>query len=273
MVQAALTNLFAGTYQLLVAQEVPSTESAALMTTMLPGGSRDWRSAFFDTTDTMDNGVWYRSGITMRDAFPLFVTSGRDSAGRLVPDLTRTTHPPVVAQIEAGDFDFTLINLHLTFADGDTTQSTNELRQVLNYLDWYFAQPDHDPDVVVCGDFNTPSALSGQTGRNGITLDAVFDQDPRFQVGERRFVVTVHQPTSRSPASNGGLPANNYDHCVLSADTMEEFIQARRVATTILTDHPDDPEERLTSDHFPIVAFFRTRGDRVALDRRRTLRP
>jgi hypothetical protein len=54
---------------------------------------------------------------------------------------------------------------------------------------------------------------------------------------------------------------------------MEEFIQARRVATSILTDHPEDPEARLTSDHFPVVAFFKTRGDGISLDRRKTIRP
>jgi len=43
-------------------------------------------------------------------------------------------------------------------------------------------------------------------------------------------------------------------------------VQARRVSTNILTDNVDDPEQRLTSDHFPIVAFFRTIGEGVGLD-------
>jgi hypothetical protein len=104
-------------------------------------------------------------------------------------------------------------------------------------------------------------------------LDDVFDQDPRFQTGERRFAVTVHEPTSRSPVSGGGGPARNYDHCVVSADVLEEFIQARRVSTNILTDHAEDPEVRLTSDHFPIVALFKTRGEGISLDLRRRIRP
>jgi hypothetical protein len=66
---------------------------------------------------------------------------------------------------------------------------------------------------------------------------------------------------------------SNYDHCVLSADTLEEFIQARRVDTEILTSHPEDPEVRLTSDHFPVVAFFRTSGEGVVPDRRSRIRP
>jgi uncharacterized protein (TIGR03437 family) len=273
MVKAALASMFGGTYQILAAQEIPNAESADLLRTLLPGGAPTWQAWFSDTTDSMDSGYWYRMGITLRDAFTLFVGDQKDASGRFIPDTTRTTHPPVVAQFEAGDFDFTLINLHLTFADGDTSESVRELRYVLDYLDWYFKQPEHDPDVIVCGDFNIPSALSGQTGRGGITLDSAFDQDPRFQSGERRFVVTVHQPTSRGSAASGGEPASNYDHCVLSADTMEEFVQARRVDTSILTDHPEDPEARLTSDHFPVVAFFKTKGEGVSLDGRRTIRP
>jgi endonuclease/exonuclease/phosphatase family metal-dependent hydrolase len=177
-----------------------------------------------------------------------------------------------VAQYQIDDFDFTLITVHLTFADGRTSESARELRSVLDYLDWYFRQPDHDPDVIVCGDFNMPSKLSGQTA-SGIVLDNIFDSDGRFSAGERRFVVTVHEPTSRRAASAGGGPANNYDHCVLSIDTLEEFVQARRVATNVLTDDPDDPEVRLTSDHFPIIAFFRTRGPGIAPDKKMALRP
>ena len=273
MVSSALGSMFGGSYQILAAQEISNSESAEFLRTMLPGGSSVWDSAFTDTTDSMDNGFWYKSSAFLRDSFLLLTTDRRDSAGRVITDEARALHPPRVAQFQVGDFDFTLITLHLTFADGDTAESVREFRGILDYLDWYFTQPDHDPDVIVCRDFNTPSLLSGQTGRNGITLDEVFDKDPRFQTGERRFAVTVHDPTSRSSAVSGGGPARNYDHCVVSADALEEFVQARLVSTNILTDHPEDPEARLTSDHFPIVAFFKTRGEGISLDLLRRIRP
>ncbi len=273
MVSAALSKLFGGTYQILAAQEIPNAESAQLLRSLLPVGPAVWTGSFFDSMDSMDNGFWFRGVVALKDATLILTTGERDSSGRMVADSGLSLHPPEVGHFQVGDFDFTLITLHLTFADGDTVESVRELRRVLDYLDWYFGQPDHDPDVIVCGDFNIPSRLSGQQGRTGITLDAVFDQDARFQIGERRFVVTVHQPTSRSSAANGGIPVNNYDHCVLSADTMEEFIQARRISTNILTDHPEDPEVRLTSDHFPVVAFFRTKGEGVVPDLRGRIRP
>lgn len=263
MVGAALGRMFGGTYQLLAAQEVANSAHAAMLQSLLPSGTARWRYSFFDTTDGQDNGLWYQRGILVRNAVPLFVTGQISSTGRLVTDPARAVHPPLAAHVAAGDFDFTFITLHLTFAEGDTQESARELRVLLDFLDEYFRAPGHDPDVILCGDFNIPSRLSGQTGRNGITLDPIFDDDPRFQSGERRFVVTVHEPTSRNSL---GSPVSNYDHCVFSADVMEELIQARRAATEILTDHPDDPEVTLTSDHFPIVAFFATKGERVARD-------
>src|SRR5688572_17201692 len=251
MVKSALASMFSGTYQILAAQEIPNAVAAQFLGTMVPGGLASWDYWMTDTNDDMDNGFWFQKSVVLRDSFPLFTTSRTDSSGRVVTDPARSLHPPKVAQFEAGDFDFTLINLHLTFADGDTRESAREMGFVLDYLDWYFNQPDHDPDVIVCGDFNIPSRASSQTGRAGLTLDGIFEADGRFREGDRRFAITVHQPTSRSSAANEGRPANNYDHCAVSVDALEEFIQARRVDTRILTDHPDDPEVRLTSDHFP----------------------
>ncbi len=232
----------------------------------MPGGASAWSASFLDTTDRQDNGFWIRPTVRIGDERTLLATSMFDGSGRTFTDPSRSVHPPRAAHFTVGNFDFTLITLHLTFAGGDTSESAREMGVLLDYLDDYFQQPGHDPDVIIAGDFNIPSRLSGQTGSGGITLDPIFDQDPRFQVGERRFVVTVHEPTSRRSLANGGVPANNFDHFVLSADTLEELVQARRVSTDILTAHPEDPEERLTSDHFPVVAFFRTAGAGIGRD-------
>lgn len=271
MVRNALAGLFSGTYQFLSAQEIPNSESADLLKTLLPSTGASWTTSFVDTSDSMDNGMWSRSTVTINDYFPLFTTDRRDASGRIVTDESRAAHPPVVAHASIDDFDFTFIGVHLTFADGNTSESMRELENVKGFLDTYFRTPSHDPDVIICGDFNTPSLLSGQSGRSGITLDDAFANDARFQTGERRFAITIHDPTSRSSAS--GAPASNYDHCVVSADTLEEFIQARRVQTNILTNDPEDPEARLTSDHLPVVAFFKTRGEGISLDLSGKVRP
>ena len=155
MGQAALSSLFTGTYQLLAAQAIPSSASAQLLRSLLPGGTTAGQGSFYYTSDTMDKGFWYRTGITLRDSFPLFVTSETDSSGRLITDRSRSVHPPQVAQFEVGDFDFTLIPVHLTFADGDPSASVRELGEILGSLDWSFSRPDHDPAVTVSGDCTT----------------------------------------------------------------------------------------------------------------------
>ncbi|MBI4903690.1 MAG: lamin tail domain-containing protein [Acidobacteria bacterium] len=268
MVREALQRMFSGTYQVLAAQEIPNEASAEFLRSLLPGGAEAWRASFIDTPDSMNNGIWYRSGVVVRDSLALYADSEPDASGK-----PRSEHPPHVANLVAGDFDFTLISLHLTFADGDTRESVRELRHVLDYLDRYFSHPDHDPDAVVCGDFNISSSHSDDEAPFGVYLDRVFDGDPRFQSGERRFATTVTRGTSRRTRQNGSVPNRNLDHWVVSADALEEFVQARRVDPEVLLGHPEDPEERLTSDHFPIAAFFRLRGEGVARDNRTAIRP
>jgi uncharacterized protein (TIGR03437 family) len=96
MVATALGTLFSGTYQLLAAQEIPNSEAADYLRTLLPGGSSTWQASFFDTSDSMDNGFWYRRSITLRDSFPLYAHS--DGSGRLMNDSSKAVHPPQVAQ-------------------------------------------------------------------------------------------------------------------------------------------------------------------------------
>lgn len=266
MVEDALKRAFQGTYSLLAAQEISGSANSQVLLDLLPDELGNWTASFVDTTDTQDNGFWFRSPASVADERTLFTTSLTDASGRLVSDPVRAVHPPRAAHFKVGDFDFTHITVHLTFADGNTGESVREMKVLLDYLDEYFATPGHDPDVIISGDFNIPSRLSGQTGSGGVVLDQVFEEDQRFQIGERRFVTLVHEPTSRKSLANGGSPASNYDHFVVSADSLEELVLARRVSTDVLTEDPDDPEQRLTSDHFPIVAFFRTRGADIGLD-------
>lgn len=266
MVRDALSKIFAGTYQILAAQEISSTDNADVLKNMLPGGPAVWDYAFFDTTDTMDNGLWYRTDVAVGSPQVLFATSQMSSTGKIVTDTSRAFHPPIAAHVAIGDFDFTLIGVHFVYEDGNTEESAREMRVLLDYLDEYFKTPGHDPDLVLCGDFNIPSAASGQTGRSGLTLERVIAADSRFSSGERRLTVLVSEPTTRSSAAAGGLPVNNYDNIIISADVAEELLAAQRLPTDVLTDHPADPEERLTSDHFPLASVFRTWGPGVGRD-------
>jgi hypothetical protein len=133
MVSRALGTMFSGTYQLLSAQEVPNSDSAEVLRTLLPISTGGWSTRFIDTTDPMDNGIWSRTATTIDAYFPLFVTDRQDGSGRLITDATRALHPPVVAHVGIGDFDFTFIGVHLTYADGDTSESVQEMENVRSH--------------------------------------------------------------------------------------------------------------------------------------------
>jgi endonuclease/exonuclease/phosphatase family metal-dependent hydrolase len=266
MVRDTLKRMLGGTFQIIAAQEIPSQPSSQLLVGLLPEESGPWQQAFVDTTSTMDNGFWFQTDTaTLNRNEVLFTTDDKDAQGRLVRDEDRAFHPPHVAHFTVGDFDFTIITLHLTFQGGAAEESRREMAVVLDYLTEYFDTEGHDPDVIICGDFNLPSFASGETA-DGLTLDQIIEDDGRFSDTLRRLHVFVDEKTSRSPVSGGGLPSRNYDHFVLSEDCLEEFVSARRFAPEILTDDPRDPEETRTSDHFPIVAIFRTSGENVQRD-------
>jgi hypothetical protein len=261
MLRTAMGAIYSGTFDLLAAQGVPGNLQAGSLQRLLPGGAGQWGRVFYDTTSGLDNGIWHRSNLVkLTGGFALDVL--QTESGRLLHDANRAVYPPVVGHYQAGDFDFTLVSLHLFSANGKTDRVAGELTRVLDYLDWYFNQSGHDPDVLLCGDFGLPSALSGETV-DGQTLDGLLEADARFGEGERRFVVLGHEPTERYTDGRAYL---NADHCLCSVDALEELVQVRRVSPTLLTDNPADPAERLTSNHFPVAAFFRTAGEGVELD-------
>jgi hypothetical protein len=61
----ALGEMYGGTYQLLAAQEISSADHSAKLRELLPGPAADWSASFTDSTSTMDNGYWFRDGVTV----------------------------------------------------------------------------------------------------------------------------------------------------------------------------------------------------------------
>ena len=170
LVKSALNRAFAGTYNLLAAEEVPNTGSAQFLQTLLPGFATTWTTNFFDTSDPMDNGTWFRNVAILRDSFALFTTGAQDVEGRASAETDKAVHPPQVAQFAVGDFDFTLITVHLTFADGDTAES--HARCAIPIRIGISTQPPR-PDVLIRRP-QYPVLLSGTIGKDGITLDQVI---------------------------------------------------------------------------------------------------
>jgi len=230
----------------LAAQEVANDKGAATLQEMLPQ-SGDWQQSFQQTDDSMNNGFWVRD-------------TKIDCQGLLFEDRGLSQHPARVAHMRRGDFDFTIITVHLSFDGGHADSSGGELDHVLDWLQAYFAKPGADPDVIVVGDFNLPSRAGRSKGK-GIAVEDFIDQ---WRAGGHRlpeFVTLVDKPTSRSH----GDPAHNYDHFLLSkhlAQTAYVDGSADRVPDAVIEAIRAIEAQKsvLISDHFPVQARFYTSG-------------
>jgi exonuclease III len=235
--------------KILAAQEIANKEGASTLSEMLSADREDWRQSFKDTRDSQDNGFWTRGGVRVDCERPLF------------SDPALSVHPAHFAHMRVGDFDFTLITLHLTYQKGNAESSVAELRHVLDWLREYLPKRGADPDVVITGDFNLPTRKGkGESARGGsgawTALEDVIDEYPMFR-GEG-VAALVDEPTSRSH----GETANNYDHFLITRHLRSgAYIEgsARRRPADIL-----EAIERLhsvqVSDHLPIAAEFRSGG-------------
>jgi len=261
--------------KILAIQELAQDGGADKFSGLLPGGSDRWNQAFQDTSDAQDNGFYTQNQVEVH--WEQFLFASQDSSGRWRPDRDAMQHPARVAHMRVGDFDFTLITLHLTFRGGETDATVAELRNVLDWLEAYFKDPENDPDVVITGDFNLPTA-AGRTGSKP-ALEEIIAQYPVFgpaydEKGRRvpsptELFCLVDEPTSRA----SGQPARNYDHFILSGDTYhEEYVagSAGRMPAEFI--HSVERAHSVyVSDHYPISSGFIYKnvandGSRIRLD-------
>jgi len=242
--------------KVLALQEIANDEGRDIFAENLPGGSDRWNPSFQNTNDAQDNGFFTQHQVQVDCEQFMYAKIGEDGRWRSDPD--RIRHPVRVSHMKVGNFDFTLINLHLTFAKGDANASLREFNQVLAWLTNYFTDPNSDPDVIITGDFNLNSA----------TLHAALQQWPQFRYNfdengqpvatPTTMVTLVSEPTSRSR----GVPKNNYDHFIMTADTyLEEYVPGSAGAMNPgLLQSIEEENEVYVSDHLPISSGFFTSG-------------
>ncbi len=270
--QAILGHMFSEgrSAQVLAVQEVAHAAGAENFTGLLPGGADRWNLSFEDSKDSQDNGFYTLKGVEVDCDRLLFLGTG--TAGEEA-DKGRSLHPARMAHVRVGDFDFTIITLHLTYQDGDADASKRELKEILKWLEGYFATKGHDPDVILVGDFNLPTrrgkSLSNRASEGGwMPVEDILEEHPLFRreldrQGRRKAKATeltafVDELTSR----HQGEPANNYDHFIVSGDLLdEEFIQGSAGPIPANFLHAVEKEKGVyVSDHYPISAGFRTGG-------------
>ena len=237
----------------LAAQEIANEGGLELFTSLLPGGT--WQASFEDTPDSQDNGVFFRvNRATITAQGFLFVNP---KTGK--PEKSKAVHPIRWAHVKVNDFDFMLLSLHLTFKSGDARASKAELFALLDWLKDYLRRPDHDPDIIIAGDYNLPSDKGkGLSQRGNVkswpSIDSMIKEHGTFVEDSNRLLVLIDEPTSR-PSKK---PANNYDHFIMTQSAFKKLIHAERVPIA-LVDAADKGKDGRVSDHYPIEAVFCTR--------------
>ena len=250
--------------RVLAIQEVVNADMARYIDGMMPGPDNRWEPSMDDSKDSQDNLFFVRNDVAMDCDHPLFSGSGSRE---------KSLHPARVAHMRAGDFDYTIITLHLTFGHGSPDGSRRELRHVLDWAQQYLRKSDSDPDLIIVGDFNLPTAAGKEESlrskeKGWHPIDGIIGEYPAFRrdadaEGNRKpknteLVPLVDDRTSR----NKGEPANNYDHFIVTGDLFdEEYVQGSAgVVPPNFIESIQSKEHVLMSDHYPISAGFRMSG-------------
>lgn len=242
--------------------EIANGTGAAKISAMLPGDGERWRSSFTNTDGAMDNGFFAEKNVGMDCERPLF--ANQDERGRWRRDREKMMHTPRAAHMRYGNFDFTLVTVHLTFGGADRAGTARELGTLLDWLHAYLAKPGADPDVVIAGDFNLPTRR-GRTDERGPAMEDVMEGHP---LGQSRpgqplppwgLVTLVDAPTSRNETG----AARNYDHVILTGDLYNEEYAAGS-AGVVPPEYIHSVERKhgvRVSDHYPISVGFITDGN------------
>jgi endonuclease/exonuclease/phosphatase family metal-dependent hydrolase len=171
------------------------------------------KTAFADSGDGQDNAIFAKDDVGLTD----------------MPDPQGFQHPAQEAYVYRGGFDAVVITVHLSWTD----EAMREKEKLL-LKDVVKEALAKDPDVIVCGDFNTTEAgiqeLANSTG--------MVVMVPKGQDG----VGTTHA-------------GNRYDHFLVSPDLAKEEAVSCRIETFT---GEDDRIAESVSDHVPVVAYFST---------------
>ncbi len=176
--------------------------------------------AFDDSSDGQDNAIFADRRIALED----------------LPDPSGFQHAAQVAYVAYKGFDAVVVTVHLSWTNATWRQREKDLlKEVVT------AALRKDPDVVICGDFNTTeSGIEELAAALGMKVMA-----PAGQAG----VGTTHA-------------GNRYDHFLISPDLANEEAVSCRIVTF---SGRDLTVAQRVSDHMPVLAVFR--ADRAFRDR------
>ncbi|MCK4742918.1 MAG: endonuclease/exonuclease/phosphatase family protein [Sulfuriflexus sp.] len=173
------------------------------------------------------------------------------SEGRVADDPSDVfIREPYIASFRAGNFDFTLITIHMLYKSKNASERGDEfaaLGQV--YLDVQAADPN-EQDVIVLGDFNDPpsnDAGDKSNKRFQRMIDVVPDLECQFK-GAIRTTIT---------------DTSLYDNICFQPQHTVEYAKKKGIVKFDETVFGNDDKAALlaVSDHRPIWAIFNNNVD------------
>jgi endonuclease/exonuclease/phosphatase family metal-dependent hydrolase len=164
-----------------------------------------WRHAVTDRTGNNERYafVWRADRIDVLDEPQLYAGPGAESFSRV----------PAVARFRAGQFDFTLLSVHLWYGDKSNNPQRRTEAQALTRLAQELASRGPDRDVIVLGDFNEvrsdgnlplfesigwrrlsadPTNLGSSEAFDNILIDPRFTRESLNRAGVIRFDETLY---------------------------------------------------------------------------------
>lgn len=142
--------------------------------------------------------------------------------------------PPLLAKMRAGNFDFTLVAIHIKPDDAE-----DELQALAQVADALLAEDPDEKDVIVLGDLNADGSYFNED-----RIETVFLPDTYHVVIDNSMITTTRSE-------------NTYDRIILAEGAFDhEFIAGS--AAPFLFDFLVADAELIpkVSDHYPVIAEF-----------------
>ncbi len=192
---------------------VQEISDQAKVSTFMTTESHFTRVAFQDSSDGQDNAIFSDDQVELQQ----------------LPTPAGFQHPADVAYVSCGGFDATIVTVHLSWTDKAKREHEKSLLKSI-----VAEALKTDPDVIVCGDFNT--------------------QEPDISALAASCGLRVMTPSNVATASTTHA-GSRYDWFLVSPDLADEEALGAEIVTF---SGQDLPLAKKTSDHLPVRAKFMT---------------
>lgn len=146
---------------------------------------------------------------------------------------------PFYASFKAGEFDFTLMTIHILYGES-AADRTDEMKQIADVYTFMQGRDEKENDVILTGDFNTEPWHSN------------FEYIK--QISAVKYAITKGKSTL-------GESGNLYDNIIFDSSTQEYTNSKGIYLFDEILGLDKDKAQEMVSDHRPVYAVFCTGED------------